>query len=399
MFHVKRYLGLIGFEATLLKLTASSVDVSPARVTDRSFNAVLQKAALKLFNLHDGRRLERAVLDIVELNQIDMAERTLTELNKCVHLGVVVVDAVDHGVLVGGTTPGFLNVQLDCFMKARKRVFFHAGHELIARGLNGGVQGDSQGKLLGKIGKTTNPGNDSAGRNGKMTCTDGKALGIIEGSKGFENVVEVVEGLALAHENNARHALTKVLRNMENLVDDLAGGKGAGKAGETRCAKSAAHAASSLSGNADGKLVPRWHSYGFYGDAVGELEKILARTVARDLLNDLFGSIKAILFFKSGTKRLGKIGHLFERTYVLNGNPFVKLLGAERGLTARRDNLGEFGIGKISDIPFTDNLLHDAPFNTLKNIVTSTIRYLRELQGAGKREIRKSTSCLKSICC
>ena len=94
------------------------------------------QAALELLHLGGGSRLERAVLNIVELNEIHMAKRALAKLNESVHLGVVVIHTIDHGVLIGGTAPRFLGVGLDSFVQAREGELLYAGHKLIASRLD-----------------------------------------------------------------------------------------------------------------------------------------------------------------------------------------------------------------------------------------------------------------------
>ena len=114
MFHMKR-LGwsplrvFLNLEA-LLELAASSVDIVAARVTDGGLNTTGLKTTLKVFNLMNRRRLERTALDIVELNQIDMAQRALAEVTECLHLGVGVIDALDHGVFVRRSAAGLFGV-------------------------------------------------------------------------------------------------------------------------------------------------------------------------------------------------------------------------------------------------------------------------------------------------
>ena len=69
MFHMKR-LGcsplhvLLDLEA-LFELAASGVDIVASRVADRGLNTTGLKTTLKVFNLMDRRRLERAALDVV----------------------------------------------------------------------------------------------------------------------------------------------------------------------------------------------------------------------------------------------------------------------------------------------------------------------------------------------
>ena len=92
-----------------------------------------------------------------------MAQRALAEVAERLHLGVGVIDALDHGVFVCRTAAGLFGVELKGLVKAQKRVLLNARHELIARGLNGRVQRDGERELLGNVGKLANTRNDAAG--------------------------------------------------------------------------------------------------------------------------------------------------------------------------------------------------------------------------------------------
>lgn len=184
MFHMKR-LGcsplhaLLNLEA-LFELAASGVDIVASRVADRGLNTTGLKTTLKVFNLMDRRRLERAALDIVELDQIDVAQRALAEVAECLHLGVCVIDALDHGVFVCRTAAGLFGVELKGLVKAQKCVLLNARHEFIAGGLNGGVQRDGERELLGNVGKLTNTRNNAAGGDGEMTRSDTDSVRVIK---------------------------------------------------------------------------------------------------------------------------------------------------------------------------------------------------------------------------
>lgn len=73
----------------------------------------------------------------------------MTEVYESLHLGVVVVYAVDHGVFVRGAATGLLDVVLNSFVEAQERVLLYTRHKLIAGGLHSGMQGDCQSELLG----------------------------------------------------------------------------------------------------------------------------------------------------------------------------------------------------------------------------------------------------------
>ena len=56
-----------------------------------------------------------------------------------------------------------------------------------------------------------------------MTRADSHAVGVIEDLERFDRGIHVHEGLTLAHEHDARDALTEIARDMNDLVDNLSG--------------------------------------------------------------------------------------------------------------------------------------------------------------------------------
>lgn len=123
---------LLNLEA-LLELAAGRVNIVASGVAYCGLDTTGLKAALKVFDLMNRRRLERAALNVVKLDQVDVAQRTLAEVAKRLHLGVGVVDALDHSVLIGRAATGLLGVKLKCFVEAQKCVFLDARHELVTR--------------------------------------------------------------------------------------------------------------------------------------------------------------------------------------------------------------------------------------------------------------------------
>ena len=103
---------------TLLQLTTGGINIIAARITDRGLDATRLKAALKILDLMNRRRLERAALDVVKLNQVNVAQRSLAEVAECLHLGIRIVDAFDHGVLIGRAAASLLGVELKRLVKA-----------------------------------------------------------------------------------------------------------------------------------------------------------------------------------------------------------------------------------------------------------------------------------------
>ena len=296
------------------------------------------------------RRFERAALDVVKLNEVNVAQRSLAEVAERLHLGIRIVDAFDHGILVGRAAASLLGVELKRLVKAKQRVLLNTGHELIARRLDGRMQGNGKRELLGDVGKFTNTGNNAAGRDGEVTSADTDAIGVVEDSQRLENLVVVGKRLALAHEDDARGALAKVVGYMKYLVDDLLSGQRALEPVETGSAKGTAHAAACLGGNADGKLVTTGHADSLDGNAVVVLEQILARAIFGNLLGEFSRRVKGKSLFKLLAESLGKVGHVVERTNVLLEDPFDELLRAEGGLAKFGHKLANIVLAQVANV-------------------------------------------------
>lgn len=127
-------------EPTLLELTAGSVNVATTGIADGGLDSMHRKSLLQGLYLFKRRGAEGAVRDVVELDQINVAKRSGAEIDKCLHLRVGIVDAINHGELVCWSTSGLFNIKLNGLVKAGECVFLHAGHELIARGLHRGMK-------------------------------------------------------------------------------------------------------------------------------------------------------------------------------------------------------------------------------------------------------------------
>lgn len=167
IFHLEEMKGLeriasLANREALLELTAGGIDIVAARITNSRLHSMHSESTLKSFDFLDGRRLERAIGDVVQLDEVHVAQRTLAEIDERLHLGIGVVDAIDHGELVRRTTPGILRVILQRLVKAKQGVLLHTGHQLVARGLNGGVQGDGEGELLVDLAEAIDAGDDAA---------------------------------------------------------------------------------------------------------------------------------------------------------------------------------------------------------------------------------------------
>ena len=233
------------------------------------------EAPLKGFYLLQRRRLQGAVGDIVKLDEVDVAQRARAELDERFHFRIVVVDAVYHRVFIRRATSGLFDILLNCLVKAGKRVFLNTGHELVARALDGGMKGNRERELLGKLGKALDSGDDAAGGDREVACTDFKSTGGIQHAERVDNRIEVHEGFSLAHEDDAGNSLAEIVGDVQHLIDHLLCRQGARESGEAGRAEGAAHGATRLGGNAYGKFVLGGHADGFHRGAVAELQKVL----------------------------------------------------------------------------------------------------------------------------
>lgn len=354
MFHMKRLdwspLCVLFDLETLLQLTAGRIDIVAAGITDRGLDAARLKTPLKIFNLMDRRRLERAALNIVKLNQVDVAQRALAEVAERLHLGVRVVDTLNHGVLIGWTATGLFSVELKGLVEAQQRVLLNARHELVARRLDSGVQRDGERELLGNICKLANSRDNAAGRNSKVTCSNADAIGVVEDTQRLEDLVVVGKRLALAHEHDARCALAKVIGDMEHLVNDLLCGQRTLEAVQAGSAKCTSHTAAGLGGYANGELVATGHADSLDGDAVVILEEVFTGAVLGDLLGELGRRVKSKCLFELLAEGLRKVGHIVKRTNVLFKNPFNELFGAEGGLAEFGNELANIVLAQVANV-------------------------------------------------
>ena len=211
----------LGLNQALLELAAGGIDVIAARVADSCLDTMHLQALLKRFDLLHGGGLEERPRGVVELNEVDVAKCAAAEIDQGFHLGIGVVDAVDHGELVGRAASGLLDIRLNRLVQAGERVLLDAGHQLVAGALNSGMERDGERELLGELRKTLDTGNDAAGGNGQMAGADGVAIRIVEHAERLDGRVEVRERLALPHEDDAGDALIKIHGDVTDLIDDL----------------------------------------------------------------------------------------------------------------------------------------------------------------------------------
>ena len=278
-----------------------------------------------------------------------MSQGATGEVAQSGQLLLGVVDAADESVLVGRATTGPVDVGLHGVPEAQQREALDARHQVVARALNGRVEGDGERELLGLLRKLVDHGDKTAGGDGEVTGTDTSAVRGVEEAKGLQRLIVVGERLSLAHEDDAGDALAKVVAGVANLLVDLGRLERAGETRLARGAEGAAHATSCLGGGADGQFGARGHANALDGDAVIEAEQVLPAAVDGLLADDLGGRTSREARGKLGAKLGGQVGHLVEGLGVLRPEPLLDLLGPEFGLAELLHELGDLVMSEVSD--------------------------------------------------
>src|SRR5216684_3883026 len=95
-------------------------------------------------------------------------------------------------------------------------------------------------KLRGFVGQLANLRREATGRNGDVACADAKAPWRIDDANRAQNVFQVGERLAHAHEDDVIDFFAALLFNLDELLHDLACIEIAGPAVQSAGAKFAA---------------------------------------------------------------------------------------------------------------------------------------------------------------
>ena len=216
-----------------------------------------------------------------------MSERALAEVAERLEFALGVVDAADEGVLVCGAASRLGDISAHGVVEVHERVLAHAGHEGISRLLHRRVERDGKRELLWLVGKAHDLRDDAAGGDRKVTRADAASIRGVESAERLEGGVVVHEGLALAHEDDARDTGAKVGAHVHDLLVDLGCREGAREPGPAGRAEGAAHGAPRLGRGADGESVARGHADALDAHAVGEAQEVLPAPIYRGLAGNL----------------------------------------------------------------------------------------------------------------
>ena len=265
-------------------------------------------------------------------------------------LVVTVVDAPDEGILIAWTPTGLVDVLVHDVVEVDERVLHDARHEHVPGPLYGRVERHGEGELLGFVGKPLYHGNDAAGRDCEVACADACPIGGVEPAQGREGLRVVRKGLALAHEDGARNAVSEVITHMHDLLVYLACRKRAREAGHSRRTEGTADATTCLARGTDGESFPGGHAHAFDAHTIGKAQEVLSASVRGQLPHDLLCAVKRHMILEHTAQRLWKIGHLVQRRDILVPDPLLDLPHPEGGLSQLPHELLQLSMGHAAKV-------------------------------------------------
>ena len=228
-------------------------------------------------------------------------------------LPVMVIDAVDHGVLKGDAPPGLAEIvvaggeELLHIVGPVHRHDFGAG--LAVRR----VKGHREGQLQPQLRQTPDAGDHAAGGKGDMAHADVHAVRVVHQLQKPQDIVQIVHGLSNTHQHDVGDLQSGIQLGEEHLVQHLRGRQVPDLAGDGGSAEGAAHAAPYLGGDTHGVAVMVLHQNRLDTVAVGELPEVLGGAVQPgDLLALPPGHGQNTLFPEGLPQGGGEIGHLIE---------------------------------------------------------------------------------------
>lgn len=187
-------------------------------------------------------------------------------------VGVRIVDALQQDVFEAEGFPGAQRVALAGGDEVLQVPLTSDGHDLLALFLVRGVEADGELRADFGLGELVNFGDKAGGGDGDAALAHADALWVNQEAGGFENVVEIHQGFALAHEDHVHLAAMGVQAmgggDVEDLADDFAGCEVAFEAHESGEAELAINGAADLGRDAEGVAAILGHEDGFDGFAV-----------------------------------------------------------------------------------------------------------------------------------
>lgn len=190
-----------------------------------------------------------------------------------------IADAVDHCVLKRHTPSGRLIVVL---AGRKQRLDIPAavdGHDLVPALVVWGMEGDGKRDLQLLFRKQPDLIDKAAGGEADVAHTDVHAVGAVDKLEKANDIVEVIQRLADAHQNDVRDLHPGIKLRKKHLIEQLRRREPPHKAAQRGGAELAAHRTADLGGDADGVSVVILHENGLHTVAVAELPEVLDRAV------------------------------------------------------------------------------------------------------------------------
>ena len=267
-----------------------------------------------------------------------------------IRLPVVVVDAVDHGVLKADAPSRFLKIAVAGIKQQFHVIGAVHRHDAAARLAVRRVQRDRQRQLQLLLRQGIDTGHHAAGGQADMPHTDVHAIGMIHQLQKPQHIGHVVQRLADAHQHNVGHRPAGIQLGEHHLIQHFRRPQIPHLSGDGAGTEGAAHTAAHLGRDAHRVAMVVLHQHRLDAVAVRQFPQVLDGAVQPRLLfagHHRRGDKTPLLqLFPQG---LGEVGHLVEG----GGAPMQPrkdLLGAERRLSQLFQKLGELLLGHGFDI-------------------------------------------------
>ena len=240
-----------------------------------------------------------------------MARHTPEFFGDQVRLPVVVVDAVDHGVLKGDAAAGPVKVVVAGPEQLLHIVGPVDGHDLASRLAVRRVEGHGQRQLQFQLRQPPDARHNAAGGQGDVPHPDVHAIRVVHQLQELQHRVQVVQGLSNAHQHDVGHRQAGIDLGEQHLVQHLRRRQVPDLAGDGGGAEGAPHPAPHLGGDAHGVAVVVLHQHGLDAVAVRQLPQVFHGPVQLGhLLPGHLGDGEDAGLPQLLPQGLGEVGHL-----------------------------------------------------------------------------------------
>ena len=238
--------------------------------------------------------------------------------------------------------------------------------DLVAQFVVRRVQRDGEAQV-GHFAQGVDGGDDTGGAQGHAALGEAEGVVVHHQPGGGQDVVEVHQRLAHAHEDDVGHdAVVAVAVAVEDvfgkphLDDNFAGGEVAVKARVASGAEGAGQGAACLRGDAEGAAVVFRDKDGFDAVAAVVAENPFACAVAGGFVGDdgreaQFGDV-----FQFFAQRFAEVGHRVKVGDALVVNPFQQLFGAEGFFAVVDEPRGHCLAVQIEQVDFVCHQRHSS---------------------------------------